>query len=250
MSETTTLSAGVTLVRDLNVSIAYSGVEVGNMDLRFGEPQSVQSSREKLLSALSPVRYVVQAPLGGSEFVDLTDIPDEEIEDAYLTDGLFINRPGVALGLNAADCIPMALYSEDNSALGVIHAGRKGVEGGIHTAAVEHMESQYEVAAEDIRVFFGPSIQKDSYYYPEISAEQLEDPEWDGFIERRGDNYHIDLVGRTKRDLVEHGIRPAYIQVPDIDVGAEDSGFFSHTRSSRTGEPEARNGFVAVARPH
>lgn len=243
------LTAGVRHVRHLNVSMAYSGMEIGNMDYRFGEAEDVRASREKLLRALSPVRYVVQAPQAGSEFVDLTDVPDEEMADEYPTDGLFIDRPGVALGLNTADCIAMALYAKQSTVLGVMHAGRQGIEGGIHTSAVEHMTERYGVGIEDIRVFFGPSIHKDSYYYPEISAEQLVDPKWHGLIEHRDGNYHVDLTGRAMRDLAELGIKQSHIDVVGIDVGADDSGYFSHTRTSRTGEPEGRNGFVAMVVP-
>lgn len=243
------LPLGVTHVRHLNVSMAYSGMEIGNMDYRFGAAEDVQASREKLLRALSPIKNIVMMPLGGSEFIDLSGTPEPELADEYRTDGLFIDRPGTAIGLNTADCIAMAIYGRGSPALGVIHAGRKGVDAGIHTSAAEHMMSRYDMAADDIRFFFGPSIRQNSYYYPEISEEQLADPKWDGLIEHRDGNYHIDLVGRAMRDLAAVGIDPAQIQVPDVDTGAEDSGYFSHTRGSRNGEPKARNGFAAMVMP-
>lgn len=246
MSEMVRLPPGVTVVRHPGVSIAYSGIEVGNTDGRFGEPEAVQSSRKKLLQALSPVRYIVQMPLGGSEFKDLSDIPESELADEHPVDGLIIDRPGIALGLNTADCIAMAIYGPENSALGVIHAGRKGVEGGIHTSAVEYMAARYDMAIGNIRIFFGPSIHQDSYFYPEISAEQLADPKWQSFIDHRDDSYHIDLTGRTVRDLTELGVNPNHIETTGIDVGAVNSGYFSHTRGKRDGEPPARNGFAAM----
>jgi copper oxidase (laccase) domain-containing protein len=179
--------------------------------------------------------------------LDLSNIADDELEEEYATDGLFINRPGVALMLNPADCIAMALYSKNDPVLGVIHAGRHGVDGGIHEASVNHMADNHGIAKSDIRAYFSPSIRQESYYYPAISAEQLADPKWKKFIDKRGGNYHIDLVARVVKDLVELDIDPRNIQMTPIDVGA-DARYFSHSRSKRTGESVGRNGFAAMIR--
>lgn len=241
------LSKGVTAIEHLGISIAYSGIEVGNVDPRFGEADEVRANRAKLLSALRPAKYVVQVPQLSSEFVDLSDIPDDELAEEYPTDGLFINRPNIALGLNTADCIAMTLYGKGQAIAGVIHAGRQGVDGGIHEAAITHMTNRHGVDKGNIRAYFGPAIKQDSYFYPEISSEQLADPKWRTFIDRRNGNYHIDLVGRVIKDLVELEIEPHQIQIAPIDVGAH-CGYFSHSRSKRTDEPPGRNGLVAMIR--
>ncbi|HVX48033.1 MAG TPA: polyphenol oxidase family protein [Candidatus Saccharimonadales bacterium] len=247
MSDIETLAPGVTEERHLGVSIVYSGIEHGNVGLRFGEPEEVAANRARLVQSLSPVRYVIQRPVPGGDFLDLSDIPTEELEDEYYTDGLFINRPNVALGVNPADCVAMAIYGRDSQGLGVIHIGRQGVDGGIHETSVRHLIEAYEVALDDVRAYFGPAISQDSYFYPKISAEQLADPKWNKFIDRRGGNYHIDLVGRIVKDMTELGVEPVNISVHPHDTGS-DSRYFSHARSLRTGEPEGRNGFAAMLR--
>lgn len=244
-----TLAPGVVEVNHLHASIVYSGRQLGNVDPRFGEVPDVEANRQKLIQSLNAERYIVQKPLCDSEFLDLSSIPTDDLEDEYPTDGLFVNHPGIVLGLNTADCIAMALYGKKSPALGVIHAGRAGVDGGIHQASVQHLIEVHETPVEDVRAYFGPAIKQDSYYYPEISAEQLADPKWKRFIDPHGGNYHIDLVGRVVKDLVELGLEPSQIEVNPIDVGA-DSRYFSHTRNSRTGEPEGRNGFAAMLRPN
>lgn len=247
MSETTTVPSGVTTVNHLDVSIVFSGVELGNVGWRFGEADEVARNRDKLVQWLNPLRYVVQQPIPGGEFLDLSNIATEDLQPEYSTDGLFINRPDIALGVNPADCVAMALYGKGSSALGVIHVGRQGVDGNIHETSIRHLVEAHEVGLDDVRAYIGPSIQQESYFYPEISAEQLADPKWKRFIDRRNGNYHIDLMGRIVKDIAEMGIDPANVDIHTADVGA-DPRYFSHARSLRTGEPEGRNGFAAMLR--
>lgn len=247
MSREAVLPAGVTMVNHLDVSIVVSGTELGNMDLRFGNAAQVAANRAKLVQCLSPVRYVVEKARHDGEFIELSDIPNDELQEDYRTDGMFIDRPGIALGTNPADCIAMALYSKNTTALGVIHVGRRSVDAGIHETSIRHFVEAHEVGIDGVRAYFGPSVRQESYFYPDISAEQLADPKWNKFIDRRGGNHHIDLMGRVVKDMAELGVNPAQIGMHQSDTGA-DPNYFSHIRSSRTGEPEGRNGFAAMLR--
>lgn len=247
MNEVIAPALGVTEVRHLNVSIVYAGKELGNVGWPYGPPEEVADNRARLVRSLSPVRYVAQKPVPGGDFMDLSDIPTDELEEEYKIDGLFIDRPGVALGVNPADCVAMALYGKDSTALGVIHVGRQGIDGNLHETSVRHLVEVHEVELDNVRAFFSPAISQGSYFYPSISAEQLADPKWNKFIDRRGGNYHIDIVGRIVKDMADLGMDPANIQVHPDDTGA-DPAYFSHSRSVRTGETEGRNGFAAMLR--
>lgn len=226
--------------------VVYGGVDVGNVDSRFGSPESVAANRSRLLSHMNPARYVLQIVQLGSEFVDLSGATDDDLEETYPTDGLFINRPGVALGLNPADCNAITMYDgREGRALGLIHAGRQGVDGDIHLAALENLVTGHKVAKEDVRMHFAPSIRQASYYYPTIAAEQLADPRWQPFIDLRKSNYHLDLVGRIVKEFTDAGIDPAQMEISPIDTGA-DSRYFSWVRSKREGVPLGRNSVAAM----
>lgn len=249
---------GITRVAYPGVVMAFSGKEVGNVDYRFiekapedgddpGDIGSVIANRSKMLSTLPYLRrYVVQKALGAGNFIDLSDTQTEELKPVYETDGLFTNKPGVALALNPADCGQMVIFDRQATALGVIHTGRHGVEEGIHLTALEHIQSRYDVAREDVRIYFGPSIREASYCYPELPNDQLDDPKWDGFMDFRDGNYHVDVLGRTIAELESAGIdASSQIAVSPIDVGA-DRRYFSHVRSKKTGEAIGRNALVAL----
>lgn len=225
--------------------MVYSGIETGNMSTARGPIEEVKANRARLLSPLNPDRFVIQIPRLGGDFVDLSPMDEADMEEEYSTDGLFVDRPGIALELHPADCIAMVLYSEDSPVIGLMHAGRQGVDAGIHANAIAHMTGEHGVPVDEIQVYFGPSISQDSYFYPYIPAEQLADPKWNKFIDKRGGNHHVDLQGRVVKDLADFAIDPAQIEICPVDVGA-DPAYFSHSRSNHTGEPEGRNGFAAM----
>ncbi len=157
----------------------------------------------------------------------------------------YVYKSDVVLGLNTADCSAIALFdTRKPTAIGLIHAGRQGVAGDIHLAALEHLTSGYDVPMDSVGMVFAPSIQKDSYFFPSLPAEQLADPKWRRFIELRDGNYHVDLLGRIVDDILAEGIDLSQIELSPVDVGSDES-YFSHARAVRTGEVEGRNGIAA-----
>ncbi len=240
------VSPDIIHIAEPHAQVVYGGIEVGNVDSRFGSAETVAENRSKLLSPMNPANYVLQIVQLGSEFVDLSGIRSEDLDDTYPTDGLFINRPGIALGLNPADCNAITMYDgREGRALGLIHAGRQGVDGDIHLAALDNLVKEHKVAKEDVRMHFAPSIRKGSYYYPTIAAEQLADPRWQPFIDLRRGNYHLDLVGRIVKELTDAGIEPSQMEINPIDTGS-DGRYFSWVRSKREGVPIGRNSVAAM----
>jgi copper oxidase (laccase) domain-containing protein len=255
------VASGVVRIVEPHAEILYGGIAVGNVDTRpqFGEDAEMAlQTRRDFVGLLRPEHYVLQVVGLSSNFLDLGDIATENLAHAYRTDGLIIDRPNVALGLNPADCNAVTMYdAAHGTAMGLIHVGRQGVDGiegsrndtgNIHLKALAVLTGKYAVAKENVRIHFAPSIRADSYAYPSIDPKQLLDRRWQGFIEQReSGNYHMDLVGRVVRELKLAGIDPEQIDINPIDTGTH-TGYFSHVRSKQTGEPQGRNAVVAVLR--
>lgn len=68
-------------------------------------------------------------------------------------DALFTRHPGVALTVGTADCFPVILVSE--GAVGVAHAGWRGVEAGVVTELRSRMAA---VGFDVVRAVIGPGI--------------------------------------------------------------------------------------------
>jgi len=230
--------------------VAYSaGLVQGNVDLRhqFGDDRESFRNRKRFLDAtLDPDRYVLQVVQMGDGIEDLSGVNPSRrtIYDQYPTDGLITDEPGVALGLNPADCNAVVIFGvrranamkgrDAGQAIGVIHAGIPGIELGIHFKALALLTDAHGIRTEDLRLHFAPAVRKESYYYPKLTDDRLNDPNWQDFIEHREKTgSHVDILGRLVGELGAYGLVASQMVISPIDVGRENSGYFSNVRANR-----------------
>lgn len=196
----------------------------------------VLKNREKFLSGIGADmnKSVCMWVTHGDEIIEA---PSEKIgvsmkdyKKAVKVDGMLTNKKGIFLFLLIADCLPIILFDPLNEAIGLIHAGWKGVDLEIVKKAVKIMNKEYGSDSENIIVGIGPCAQKESYV--KFDPDQKNDPKWKPFLELVGnDKYKIDLIGLTKKHLIEAGIEAGNIFVSKIDT-VSDKRFFSHVREA------------------
>ena len=113
-------------------------------------------------------------------------------------DALVTDRPGVVLGVMAADCAPVLLADADAGVIGAAHAGWKGALGGVVEATIAAME-KLGARRERMRAAIGPCIGRDSYEVgPEFPAPFLaQDEANDAFFRTapRAGHFLFDLAG-------------------------------------------------------
>jgi copper oxidase (laccase) domain-containing protein len=85
-------------------------------------------------------------------------------------DGLVTGERGVVLGVYVADCGPVWLADRGTGAIGLVHSGRKGTEGGIVVRAIERMGREFGTRAADLVVVLGPCI-RPPHYEVDFAAE-------------------------------------------------------------------------------
>src|SRR5690606_24721713 len=67
-------------------------------------------------------------------------------------------RPGVLLAVSVADCVPVSLLDPERRSLALLHAGWRGVAGGIVERAAAEMEARYGSRSERLWLHCGPAI--------------------------------------------------------------------------------------------
>lgn len=72
-------------------------------------------------------------------------------------DGHVTKTPGILLAISIADCVPIALVAPDVRAVAALHAGWRGVAGGILEAGITALGS-FGAAPASMHVHFGPAI--------------------------------------------------------------------------------------------
>lgn len=191
-------------------------------DLRVGGP-TAQLARRRARLVKRPWTWLDQAH--GSDVV-LVEAPGDR---AGATADAAVSLPdvddgveGAVLAIHTADCAPIALISPEGI-LGAVHAGWRGLEGGVVEATLTLMRSHNASA---IRAVLGPCIHVECY---EFGATDL-----DRLARRFGSHVRgmtwagtpaLDLPGVVATTLRRRG-------VDDLDVvpicTACDARFFSH----------------------
>jgi hypothetical protein len=130
-------------------------------------------------------------------------------------DGLWTDEPGLPVLALSADCLPIAIASTNgHAAVAVVHAGWRGLAGGVVGAAVAALGGGSPVGV------VGPSIGPCCYEVgPEVST--LFDPD----LTREG---MLDLWSAAERALLRAGVER--VDRLDLCTRCNPELFFSHRR--------------------
>jgi hypothetical protein len=78
--------------------------------------------------------------------------------DGAQADVIVSDDPDVAVGVRAADCVPLLIADPGTGAVGAVHAGWRGTAAGAAREAVEALTREFGARPEDLVAVLGPSI--------------------------------------------------------------------------------------------
>jgi len=162
-------------------------------------------------------------------------IVNSGIEDLSKTDAIITKKSGLAIGVLAADCVPVLFCDTKNGVIGAAHAGWRGTTKRIVQKVIESMSKSFNSQHKDIIVGIGPCIQQRNY---EVGVEVLEQ------VRLLGDNIVnksviagniagkvlIDLQLINKLLLQEVGLPAKNIEIMQRCTYDEEQLFFSARR--------------------
>ncbi len=162
---------------------------------------------------------------------------DESVFDPC--DGLVTTMENAPILLHFADCLPVVLAGRAGGkpAIGVLHAGRQGLEEGVVANGVKAMVENLGVERGSIVAALGPAIAPCCYEVGEMKTH--------GFRKRFGgdvvvDGANLDLAAAAIADLKASGVIAERIHLLDICTSCSDD-FYSYRREGVTG----RHGAIA-----
>jgi hypothetical protein len=123
------------------------------------EPTRVSENRQKSFQAIGLTlenMYDVWQVHGVD--VVCTDRARPEGEPHLQADAILTDKPGLALFMRFADCVPILLYDHKRRVIGLVHAGWKGTVNKVAKHAVEAMMDKYGSSPGNIAAALGPSI--------------------------------------------------------------------------------------------
>ena len=222
------------------------GVSTGSqasLNLAFGRGDSMENVEKNLrilANALGfdPEKYILTRQTHSDivRFVTDKDCNGFCHRDYPECDALVTNTPGAVLLVFTADCTPILLHDPVTGAVGAAHAGWRGTVQSIAAKAVEAMVKTFGCDPKNIRAAIGPNI---GMCHFETDADVPEavlaafGEEATGFIEKRGEKYHIDLKAVNALVLRRAGV--THIDISNDCTMCRPDRFWSHryTRGDR-----------------
>jgi YfiH family protein len=145
------------------------------------------------------------------------------------TDGLVTHVPGVGLLLRFADCQPILLYDPTHHALGLIHAGWRGIALGIARRAVEVMQDAFGSQPGELIAGLGPAIGPCCYIVGQNVAAAMGYalPNWRRVMKPQDEaRWHFDLPAANAQQLAAAGVRE--LEQANLCTACHSHEFFSH----------------------
>ncbi|HSJ54347.1 MAG TPA: peptidoglycan editing factor PgeF [Anaerolineae bacterium] len=163
-------------------------------------------------------------------------------------DGLVTATPGLALLLRFADCQPILLYDPEHHALGLVHAGWRGVAQGTAIRAVEAMQASFGTRPGALVAGLGPAIGPCCYVVGDEVAAAMGYalPDWRRVMQplpaseaesnaqadgsEGGTAWRFDLPAANAQQLTAAGV--ANIEQADLCTATHSDEFYSHRASN------------------
>ena len=168
-------------------------------------------------------------------------------EESPKADGMATNRPGIALGVLAADCAPVLFVDPQAGVIGAAHGGWRGTLAGVMEATVAAMTALGAVPGR-IRAGIGPCIAQQSYEVgPEFPGRFAETDAESGqyFVPAARDgHFRFDLPGYIAHRLARLGL--SAVETTPHDTVADPRRFFSYRRACLSGERDYGRALAAI----
>lgn len=263
------LAPGIKVVYTTRLGGLSAG-DYGNLNLggKSGdEPEAVLSNRIALaeavqarLSLVSQVHsgvavdvddsFVINTPFG----FDVSGTHGEtDAPHVIEADGQVTAQSGIALGMFAADCLPVLMADPEAGVIGAAHCGRRGLQNGVIGATIEKMVSK-GARPERIVATLGPCICGDCYEVGGDIADEF-DAQFPGtFTLSRFGQPGIDIAAAALQELAKAGVPADNVVSSRARVNAatqylsEDEELAEICQADGEGEPQLAERFKKIRR--
>ena len=235
----------------------------GELNLGFtgaDDREAVSRNRQMLVEAVTgdPATPLVTLRQIHSSVLVLGASGDSWRQSPRKGDGLMTAEPGILLGVQTADCIPVLVADRKRHVVAAFHAGWRGTVKRIVESGIGRMRLEYGSRPEDLTAAIGPgasvccyevgdevlsSFESQFAYASELFREVYDaDPVRTKypmlFLSQRapghspiGPSVHVDLIEANRRQLLDAGLKPQSIHTTGGCTNCHRELFFSHRAS-------------------
>ena len=206
-----------------NLKYGFSNRADGSMNRHLGK-----ENRDKYFKYINvnPERVITADLIHGSHVAKVSD------QDAGRmiaeTDGLVTDLKNLLLSATAADCFLIYCYDPSKNAIGIAHAGWRGLLAGVIENTIDKLTQNFGVAPQSIFIGISPGIRECHF---EISPKDREKfKEYPQFILEKSSRVFVGLPGSIQTKLQSKGILTENIEDCNVSTHCNEKEYFSYRR--------------------
>ncbi len=208
--------------------IAFSAAEDGSLKLGDRPQDTARHNRERFLKKIGvdPQNLAVGGLVQGNRVQRITRKDQGRVIPN--TDGMLTNENGIILSVTAADCLPVFLYDPVQQAVGMLHAGWRGLAKDIILVAMSGMKDEFGSQPRDIIVGMGPAIGPCHYEVQQEVAQEFS--HFPTAVLAQKEKIFLDLKKIAAIQLQSMGIWGSHIEISPICTYCAKDLYFSWRR--------------------
>ena len=187
---------------------------------------AVLANRDLLLSHYN----LPSRPVWINQTHSKTSVDADSISTIVDADASYSKKPGTVCGVLTADCLPVFVCNKEGTAVGVAHAGWRGLANGI----IESLIESFDCNGEDLMVHLGPAISQLSFEVgKEVKSQYLSiNKNFEDCFSCLNNKYYLDLYGAARVVLKSLGV--SSISGGDRCTYKESGQYFSYRRDGKS----------------
>jgi purine-nucleoside/S-methyl-5'-thioadenosine phosphorylase / adenosine deaminase len=230
---------GVSALPENSLSLTY---------FKGDDRANVDENRRRFLKAIgrdgAPIITARQ-----THSTDIADVDSSEQTARPACDAMTSKLPGILLGIQTADCLPVLIADTKSGAMAAIHAGWRGTAGRITERTVADLMLRLGANPRDCIAALGPAACVDCY---EVGTDVIDRYKnefryWRNLVVnfKEGDKAHLDVRAANIQQLAFCGFSEDRIHAADYCTMHQNELFFSYRREAG-GEPSRVGRLLAV----
>jgi YfiH family protein len=198
-----------------------------NLALHVGDEQASVLANRALLSK----HYnLPSAPIWINQTHSKMSVNADSISSIVNADASYSKKLGTVCGVLTADCLPVFVSNREGTAVGIAHAGWRGLVDGIIESLIESLDCN----GEDLIVHLGPAISQLSFEVgSEVKSQYLsKNKNFENCFSYLNNKYYLDLYEAAR--IVLKGLGVNSISGGDRCSYKESDQYFSYRRDGKS----------------
>ncbi len=198
-----------------------------NLGTHVGDrPEAVAANRLALLRSLGVGVIAWLEQVHGN---DVADIDLAGWDSVHRADAAIASRPGIAVAIMVADCLPVLMALQDGRRVAGVHAGWRGLANGVIGRTLAAMEAP----GAEVECWLGPSISAARYEVDATVRSAFGTEVSHCFSATTPGHYLMDLAAIAEVQLRDAGV--LHVRHAGRCVFDSPEQWFSHRRDGITG---------------